>query len=291
MLEPLKQLKSKMNIRERWELLVRAHEAKMKKFEPKLRFQLQKDKYVIKTVDSIAELEAVLKLRHDVFLQEVTGQSHLTGLDFDDFDLLCDHLIVVDSQAQEILGTYRVMCSLFTDRYYTATEFNIEQLLALPGIKMELGRACIRKTHRTGMVMQLLWRAIAQYIKLSEAKHLFGCASVFTTKTVEAAVIQMYLQHRGALSEPSLVTPVEKYTDPQLAETIAFLAQPALAFNLEGASQLIPALFKSYLKLGSKICGLPALDRDFSCYDYVTWQEVGKFDESIERKYGLAQGS
>lgn len=287
MLEPLRQLKNKMNIREKWDFLVRAHQSRMKSFEPKLLFNVQKDKYVIKTVESFDELEAVLKLRHEVFLEEVTGQRHLTGLDFDEYDLLCDHLIVMDQEKQEIVGTYRAICSNFTDRYYTASEFDISGVLALPGVKLELGRACIRRSHRTGVVMQLLWRAIAEYIKLSEADYLFGCASVFTSKAVEAAAIQLYLNGRGALTESALVRPIGKYLDPQVEECVEFLSRPDFGFTPEAASRMIPPLFKSYLKLGSKICGLPAHDRKFQCFDFVTLQDIGQFGQIIERKYGI----
>ncbi len=287
LLTPLRQLKSKMNIREKWELLVKTHQSRLKNFEPKIRFRLEKDKYVIKTVENFDELEQVLRLRHEVFLEECAGQRHLTGLDFDEYDLLCDHLVVIDSEKDEVLGTYRVICSRFSEKFYTSSEFDISNLLALNGVKLELGRACIRKTHRTGIVIQLLWRAIAQYIKESKADYLFGCASVFTQKPVEAAAIQLYLKKRGALTDEALVQPIGKYIDSQVEECVEFLSRPEFGFDPDAASKMVPALFKSYLKLGSKICGLPANDRKFQCYDYVTLQEIKAFGQSIEKKYGL----
>ena len=276
-----------MNIRERWEALLRTHQARLKSFEPKIRFRLEKDKYVIKTVDTFEELEQVLRLRHEVFLEECVNNPHLTGMDFDEFDILCDHLTVWDQEAGEVLGTYRVICSEFSNKWYTASEFNIDGLLALDGIKLELGRACIRKTHRTGIVIQLLWRAIAQYIRESKADYLFGCASAFTQKPIEAAAIYRYLQNRGAVTETELVSAIGKYQDPLVAECLEFLSRPEYGFQADSASKMVPALFKSYLKLGSKICGLPANDRSFQCYDFVTLQDISALGESIERKYGL----
>jgi len=287
MLEPLRQLKSKINIRETFEYLIKAHKIRLKTCEPKLRFNREKDKYMIKTAQSPEELEAVLRLRHEVFLEEKIGRHHRTGLDFDNYDLHSDHVMVIDQDSNEVLGTYRIICSRFSDDFYTASEFDILPLLALPGVKLELGRACIRSTHRTGAVMHLLWRAVAHYVKLVEADFLFGCASVFTTKAIEAAAIQIYLKNRNALTSTTLVHPLEKFRDPQVEECLEFLSREEFKFSAAGVQPMIPALFKSYLKMGSQICGLPAFDKDFGCFDYVTLQDMQKITETIERKYGV----
>ena len=43
---------------------------------------------------------------------------------------------------------------------------------------MELGRSCVEPEYRTGTVMQLLWRGIADYIDSHRVGLMLGCASL-----------------------------------------------------------------------------------------------------------------
>lgn len=58
---------------------------------------------------------------------------------------VCDHLIIIEKETADepkrSFGTYRMLCSQFTDRFYSETEFKIDAFLQVPGIKLELGRA------------------------------------------------------------------------------------------------------------------------------------------------------
>jgi putative hemolysin len=50
------------------------------------------------------------------------------------------------------------------DGFYTALEFDLGGITAPVGELMELGRSCVEPGYRTGAVMQLLWRGIADYV-------------------------------------------------------------------------------------------------------------------------------
>jgi len=74
-------------------------------------------RYEVRFVQNAAELDAVLKIRFNVFnleLGEGLNESYLTQRDQDEFDLTCHHLIVVDKKNEEVIGTYRMQqgCSV-----------------------------------------------------------------------------------------------------------------------------------------------------------------------------------
>ena len=48
--------------------------------------------------------------------------------------------------------------------FYTGQEFDLCGVRAPSGEIMELGRSCVEPEYRTGAVMQLLWRGIADYL-------------------------------------------------------------------------------------------------------------------------------
>src|SRR4051794_41280417 len=59
---------------------------------------------------------------------------------------------------------------------------------------MELGRSCVEPDYRTGAVMQLLWRGIADYLDRHHVNLMLGCASLPRTDP-DAAVVLSFLHH------------------------------------------------------------------------------------------------
>ena len=57
------------------------------------------------------EVVAAQRLRHRVFAEEMGATLHtpVPGLDIDDFDEHCDHLVVREDTTGEIVGCYRML--------------------------------------------------------------------------------------------------------------------------------------------------------------------------------------
>src|SRR6202000_1069389 len=81
------------------------------------------------------EVRAAQRLRHLVFAEEMGAQLHTTepGLDVDEFDQYCDHLVVRDEGTGDIVGTYRMLPPGRTGSLYSETEFDISALAGLRG--------------------------------------------------------------------------------------------------------------------------------------------------------------
>ncbi len=257
---------------------------RMKHFRAHIPIVIEKKNFIVKTADSKEELFAALKLRHDVFISELLKKSKRSGIDKDRFDKLCDHLIIIDKRDGKLIGTYRLQSSLYTKKWYTATEFHMKQIKRLPGIKLELGRACVHPDHRNGITIALLWEGISAYIKASGTNYLFGCSSIKTTDREEIKSIYYYLLQNGHLSHEHQVSPKGRFKVPGMKHQIKVLPEWEKEISHLYMKDKIPSLLNSYLKVGAKVCGSPALDRSFKCIDFLTLLDVNSMKAERIRK-------
>jgi putative hemolysin len=265
---------------------IRLHHHKIGQFKSNVSFEFERGGFIVKTAENGEELERCLKLRYEVFHREYRDKKRKIGIDIDKLDFLCDHLMIIEKTSLEVIGTYRLNCSKFTQKFYSAGEFKIDKILNQPGTKLELGRACIAKPYRTGSVLNLLWRAIADYLVRTESQYLFGCASVKTTDKRESAIIYEHLRQKGHLDPDYDVVPTRKYRMSGLVPLAEELAVTA-SDEVRAAAEKIPPLFLSYLKMGVRVCGEPALDKDFQCIDFLTLLKMEELHPIFLRKYKL----
>jgi putative hemolysin len=255
----------------------------VKKFNPKVKLFIERDRFIIKTAENNLELASALRLRYDVFYRELLEKPKVYGFDIDRFDFKCDHLIIIDKKSNTFIGTYRLISSLFAKEFYSETEFDITNILALPGVKLELGRACVHKDYRTGSSIALLWRGIAEYMKLTDSQYLFGCSSVKATDLQEIASMYQVLA-RDFMAPANLnVFPKTRFTIRNFKELSAQVRDEDLLSVVEK----IPPLIKSYLNMGAHICGEPALDKKFKCADFLTLFNTDTSAEKVQKKYKL----
>src|SRR5262245_24641738 len=85
-----------------------------------------------------SEIEASQRLRFDVFYREMSAKPTpamlATGRDFDDYDPICQHLLVVDrDNNNRVVATYRLMREYAAAEspkgFYTAGEYDISAML------------------------------------------------------------------------------------------------------------------------------------------------------------------
>jgi len=147
--------------------------------------EIHDGRYSVRFARTREELDAVLKLRFEVFnleLGEGLESSFLTSRDLDEFDDVCHHLIVEDADSGGIVGTYRTQTGeMARDArgFYSDAEFDLSLFPA--GVledSVELGRACVARDHRNVQVLFLLWKGLAAYAAHNRKRYLFGCCSL-----------------------------------------------------------------------------------------------------------------
>jgi putative hemolysin len=232
---------------------------------------------VARLARSADEVQRAQRLRFEVFnleLGEGLAESHATGLDVDPFDEFCDHLIVEEVATAEIVGTYRLQTGQLAAAnigYYSEREFDFAPYGPFRCEMIELGRACVHADHRNFTLLHLLWRGIAIYAIERKARFLIGCSSLTSQDSMEGAA--MYQQLRKHLVEPALRTqPRPEFVVPGGDDAV--LGRGA---DTHGPGSAPPAtagasskLLRAYLAIGAKICGPPAIDREFGTIDFLT---------------------
>ncbi len=250
----------------------------------KLPLYLEQSGYTINTADSLAEFEQVMALRQEVFLQEFAelsweGETH----DYEPIDQHADFLII--KNRDEIVATYRLICSKFSEQFYSQTEFQLEPFLTSPGIKLELSRACVRKSSRASIALHLLWRGIAEYMMRTGARYLFGCSSIKSLDLPSIIEIYRFLHAENAIDDKFDIKPRQNY---HIIDTNGFIGSVSSADKQTGIridQQTVPPLFWGYLKAGAKVYGPPALDINFGCLDFFTILDFNRLSSSYLRKY------
>jgi putative hemolysin len=222
--------------------------------------------YATRLAQYSSEVRAAQALRYEVFnleLNEGLEQSHATGLDEDPFDAVCDHLIVEDLSTGQVVGTYRLQSGRNAASrmgYYSAQEFEFNVFEPIRAEMVELGRACVHRQHRNLVVLGLLWKGIGDYARKYGARYLFGCSSLTAQDPTIGASAYADLCRRHLVEPKWRTRPVAAY-DCSLSQ---LAADPVS----------IPKLLRAYLALGAKICGPPALDRQFKTIDFLTFLDL-----------------
>ena len=95
----------------------------------------------------------------------------------------CEHMLVCESHRDDIVGTTRILVRDEPelgkpDSFYSQTEFVLDNVLSLPGRKMEIGRTCIAAEYRSGGGIMTLWSGLCEFMFERDVDQLLGCASI-----------------------------------------------------------------------------------------------------------------
>lgn len=241
----------------------------------------------VRIATSEAEIAAAQALRYRIFYEEMGATpnraSLSAGRDVDPYDMICDHLLVIDHEAEgrpHVVGTYRLLRQLVASMhhgFYSAGEYDLAPLLAASesgGQLLELGRSCVAPEYRNNTTISLLWRGIASYLKTHNIGYLFGCASLpGTDPAVHAAELSwLYQEH---LAPPHLrAQALEQHYVPMN------LLAPG-SYDARAAARALPPLIKGYLRVGAKVGDGAFVDRQFNTVDVFVVMPV----EQITSRY------
>ena len=245
--------------------------------------------FEVRLAQTAAEIEAAQALRFRVFYEEMSAQASpemkALGRDFDPFDEVCDHLLVLDRRRGEgpegIVGTYRLIrrsAAAKMGRFYSSAEYDIQKMIDYPAEVLELGRSCIARDARNTATMQMLWRGIALYIYHFDIKVMFGCPSFPGTDPAQHALAMSYLYHHH-LAPPEIRVRAlpERYVNMNMLEPGSYDARKAMA--------RVPPLIKGYLRLGGFVGDGAVIDPEFNTTDVFVIVKTELVTEKYIRHY------
>jgi len=232
----------------------------------------------VRLATTTQEIRRAQKLRYKVFYEEMSaapnGATLLSRRDVDEYDAICDHLLVLDYDVKakpfrqakpKVVGTYRLLRQEVADRhkgFYTRGEYDIAPLLkSHPGLRfLELGRSCVLKPYRNKRTVELLWHGIWAYVLHHRIDVMIGCASLEGTNPRDLALPLSFLHHYAA-------APAEWQARALPQRFTAMDLLPKEAVDPKAALHALPPLIKGYLRLGATFGTGAVVDRQFGTTD------------------------
>lgn len=236
-------------------------------------------RYVVRFARTPTEIDAGLRLRFEVFnleLREGLESSHITGRDEDRFDAVCHHLLVLERETGEVVGTYRLQTMEMAQSsagFYCSEEFRLEQMPSeFLNHSLEIGRACIALEHRNSQVLFLLWKGLAEFAVAERKRYLFGCCSLTSQDMAEGEKARRRIEDGGFYHQDFFVEPRSEY----VCESVCVA---------EDTDWELPKLFLTYMRFGAKVCSPPAIDREFKTIDFFVMFDLETISEKYRRMF------
>jgi L-ornithine Nalpha-acyltransferase len=247
------------------------------------------DRLEVRLARSDDEVAAAQVLRYRVFYEEMGARPNAAmqarQSDFDDFDDVCDHLLVLDpargAGGKGVVGTYRLLRRSVGEsfgRFYSAGEYDIANILARGGNFMELGRSCVDVGYRNGATMKLLWAGIAAYVFDNAVDLMFGCASLPGIDPAKLANQLGYLHHFHLA--PAALRPRAL---PHLYVDMA--RKPKDTIDPRRSLAELPPLVKGYLRLGGFVGDGAVIDQQFNTTDVCVMVKTDLITEKYRAHY------
>lgn len=234
----------------------------------------------IRLARSPGDIEACQRLRYEVFYEEMAakpiGDMSAKRLDYDRFDGVADHLMVIDRsgpdrsgsgrKAGQVIGTYRLIRRDIAEAhggFYTAGEYDIAPMIARAGTGvnfLELGRSCVHKDHRNRPTINMLWHGIGHYIAAHDIDVMFGCASFSGTDPKAFAQPLSFLYH-------TLQTPPDYYVRALEDQFVDMNILAKDEIDERAALRLMPPLIRGYMRSGCVFGDGAVIDPQFSTVD------------------------
>ncbi|HBA67287.1 MAG TPA: hemolysin [Methylococcaceae bacterium] len=223
-----------------------------------------------------ALIEQAQRLRFQVFAKEMGARlkTDKEGLDYDEIDHFCDHLVVVDTTNEKIVGYTRLLNQEQARKlgyFYSQKEFNLDRVLALPGRFLEIGRTCVDPKYRGSAVLTTLWSALVKYAQLGHYHYLIGCASISPGPSGYAVdAVYRAIDSKNKASDALSVVPLIEVPEH---------------LRCERDESGIPPLLKAYLRFGVQICGRPFWDEDFNVMDLFILLPLAQLEDRYSKHY------
>ncbi len=254
----------------------------------------------VRLARSFSDIKKAQRLRFEVFYREMAAVPDARVLlkkrDEDDYDAICDHLLVIDKlvgrsgkrrllRRSKVAGTYRVLLQDVAEKnqgFYTQGEYDIAPLIARKRADhsfMELGRSCVLKPYRNRRTVELLWQGLWTYIREHGVDAMLGCASFAGTDPKEHALALSFLHHYS-------LAPADWLASAHPGIKIDMNMMPKEEVNVKEALKAMPPLIKGYLRLGAYIGDGAVVDGQFGTTDVLVILPVSAIDTRYFSHFG-----
>ncbi|MDZ4095401.1 MAG: GNAT family N-acyltransferase [Paracoccaceae bacterium] len=200
--------------------------------------------------------------------------------DADDFDALCQHVLIEDAQSGTLVCCFRLLSlagGAEIGRSYSAQFYELSALIAFPGPMIELGRFCLHPDWHDPDILRLAWGVMTRLVDAGKVEMLFGCSSFRGTET--AIYHEAFAMLRERHLAPKRWLPRVKAPDVfRFAQKLHRRKPDAVA-----AMRMMPPLLRTYLLMGGWVSDHAVVDQDMNTLHVFTGLEIRAIPQARAR--------
>jgi putative hemolysin len=205
---------------------------------------------------------------------------HFGAGDGDEFDAICTHVLILDTQTGELVCTFRFLhmeSGVEIARTYAAQHYDLANLADFEQPIMEIGRFCVNAETTDPNVLRIAWAAITRYVDENDIGFLCGCSSFSGNDWTPYEHAFALLKHRHLA--PQQWRPMAKSND-----VIAFgrddnMPKP----DIRLANQQLPSLLRTYLTMGGWVSDHAVIDPSLNTIHVFTGVEINEIPAARKR--------
>lgn len=235
---------------------------------------LKKSRYRARFADTPEDIRAAQRLRTRAF----RGDPDAT-LDEDDFDALCDHVLVEDQRTGDLVCCFRILPltgGAEIARSYSAQYYELSALEAFEGRMVEMGRFCIDPQVRDPDILRIAWGAMTAYVDENGVEMLFGCSSFHGTDA------DQYLDAFAMLKARHLA-PKRWLPKVKAPKVFRFAQKLRRKPDAKLAMLRMPPLLRTYLLMGGWVSDHAVVDSHMNTLHVFTGLEIKSIPPARKR--------
>jgi len=232
------------------------------------------ERFKARLAETAEDVRACKRLRHLAFYETrgvVVGDG--VGLDSDEFDPHCRHMMVEDVRTGALVCCFRMMPlnnGSEISRSYSAKHYNLAALADYPGRMVEMGRFCVHPDFKDPGIIRVAWGAMTRFVDSEGVELLFGCSS-FHGVDADA-----YMDAFALLKERHLA-PRRWLPRVKAPKVFRFASRLRLRRpNMKLALVRMPPLLRTYLIMGGWVSDHAVIDNELNTLHVFTGVEIAR---------------
>ena len=231
-------------------------------------------RYRARYASSQIDVLAAQSLRYQCF-----NLSNKDELDVDEFDALCQHVLIENLETEKLICCYRILkfdtgkniSSSYSSQFY---DLKVIESFAEPMI--EVGRFCIDPAVSDPSVVLTAWGALAQIVKQNQTGLIFGCSSF------EGIEKEKYFDSFALLRDRYMAP---DHWRPKIKAEQVFCYSKDLIYKVDKKKALLnmPPLLKTYLSMGAWVSDHAVVDLNMKTLHLFTGMEISKIPKSRKK--------
>ena len=231
-------------------------------------------RYRARYASSQIDVLAAQSLRYQCF-----NLSNKDELDVDDFDALCQHVLIENLETEKLICCYRILkfdSGKNISSSYSSQFYDLKVIENFTEPMIEVGRFCIDPEVNDPSVVLTAWAALAQIVDHNQTEFLFGCSSF------EGIEKEKYFDSFALLRDRYMAP---DHWRPKIKAAQVFCYSKDLIYKVNKKKALLnmPPLLKTYLSMGAWVSDHAVVDLNMKTLHLFTGMEISKIPKSRKK--------